>query len=92
MFVDADNGFFKIRPNLVKTGAGDTDTDAKTAQMIARNNVDAVISDKFGQKAYEVLNKAGIWIYIFFDSLVEEALKAFRRGQLAAYEPAGTGI
>jgi predicted Fe-Mo cluster-binding NifX family protein len=85
MFVDADNGFFKIRPNPVKTGANDT--DAQTAQMIAGNNVDAVISDKFGQRAYEVLNAAGIWIYIFLDSLVEEALKAFRRGQLAAYKP-----
>ena len=89
MFVDVDNGFFKIRPTLVKANAGDT--EMQTAQMVAKKNVEAVISTQFGQKAYEVLNTAGIWIYIFLDSIVEEALKAFRRGQLAAYEPADIG-
>jgi predicted Fe-Mo cluster-binding NifX family protein len=88
MFVDADNGFFQIRPTLIKPASGTPET--QNAQMVANKNVDAVISNKFGQKAYEVLNSAGIWIYIFLDSIVEEALKAFRRGQLAAYEPAGT--
>ena len=90
MFVDVDNGFFKIRPNLVKANAGDTVN--QTARMIAEKNVEAVISNKFNQKAYEVLNAAGIWIYIFLDSIVEEALKAFRRGKLSSYEPAGTGM
>ncbi len=90
MFVDVDNGFFKIRPNLVKPSAGDT--EMQTAQMIAGKNIDAVISSQFGQRTYEVLNTAGIWIYIFLDSIVEEALKAFRRGKLSSYEPAGTGM
>ena len=85
MFVNMDNGFFKIRPNLTISSA--EDLDQQTAQMIAGKDVDAVISEKFGQKAVEVLNAAGIWIYVFFDNIVEEALKAFRRGQLDAYEP-----
>jgi predicted Fe-Mo cluster-binding NifX family protein len=90
MFVDADNGFFKIRPTLVKANAGDI--EMQTAQMVVKKNVEAVISSQFGQRAYEVLNTAGIWIYIFLDSIVEEALKAFRRGKLAAYEPADSGM
>ena len=90
MFVDVDNGFFKIRPNLIKANSGDS--AIQTARMIAEKNVEAVISSQFGQRAYEVLNTAGIWIYIFLDSIVEEALKAFRRGKLSSYEPAGTGM
>lgn len=85
MFINSDNGFFKIRPNLVK--ANTADPAIQTARMVAEQNVEAVISNKFTQIAYEVLNTAGIWIYIFLDSIVEEALKAFRRGKLSAYEP-----
>ena len=90
MFVDVDNGFFKIRPNLTKPSVGNM--EMQTAQMVAEKNVNAVISNQFGHRAYEVLNTAGIWIYIFLDSIVEEALKAFRRGKLAAYEPADSGF
>jgi predicted Fe-Mo cluster-binding NifX family protein len=89
MFVNIDNGFFKIRPNLTKSSAGDT--DVHTALMIAENNVNAVISDKLGQKAYETLTAAGIWVYVFLDSIVEEVLQAFRRGKLTPYEPAIIG-
>ncbi|MDK2980896.1 MAG: hypothetical protein PWQ55_1243 [Chloroflexota bacterium] len=86
MFVDADNGFFTIRPNLVRPGSGDI--EQQTAHMVAQKDVEAVISNQLGLKAYEVLNTAGIWIYVFLDSIVEEALKAFRRGKLAPFQPA----
>jgi predicted Fe-Mo cluster-binding NifX family protein len=88
MFVDVDNGHFEIRTNPAQSAAGGAGIQA--AQMIAGNHVNAVISGKLGPKAYDVLASAGIAVYTFSGGSVEEALKAFRRGQLPAHEPAGS--
>ncbi len=88
MFVDVDNGHFVTRTNAAQSAAGGAGVQA--AQMIAGNHVDAVISGKLGPKAYDVLASAGIAIYTFSGGSVEEALKAFRHGQLPAHEAAGS--
>ena len=54
----------------------------QSAQTIARNGAQCLISGHCGPKAFRVLSAAGIKVYYTTASTIESALKAYRNGDL----------
>ncbi|MDI6702145.1 NifB/NifX family molybdenum-iron cluster-binding protein [Methanothermobacter wolfeii] len=54
----------------------------KTAQLLANEGVDALISFSTGPNAFEILNKLDIKIYKATEGSVEENLMLFKEGKL----------
>jgi len=70
----------KVIPNdnaNSESGAGIT-----TSQAVADEGVESVIAGNLGPKAFEVLEPAGIGIYLFRSGTVKEALEALGTGKL----------
>ena len=78
---DTDNKSFEIisnRQNLqAAQGAG-----IQAGQNVAQAGAQAVITGNVGPKAFQVLNQAGIKIYLGQFSTVKEAIDAYEGGNL----------
>jgi predicted Fe-Mo cluster-binding NifX family protein len=65
----------------------------QAVQFIAAHKPDAVISGRFGPKAFSALEVAGIKAYLAKDGTVSEVLDQFLAGQLTeANEASGPGM
>jgi predicted Fe-Mo cluster-binding NifX family protein len=58
----------------------------QSAQNIINCGVDCIITGHCGPKAFGVLNKANVKVYLINGGTVKEALDAFKNGQLKAIE------
>ena len=54
----------------------------QAAQYIAGLGVQAVVTGNVGPNAYQVLNAAGIDVYLYPEGIVRQAVEAFQAGQL----------
>jgi predicted Fe-Mo cluster-binding NifX family protein len=54
----------------------------QSAQNIAEQGVQAIITRNCGPKAYQVLIQAGIQIYLSQDTTVKDAIQKFKKGEL----------
>jgi predicted Fe-Mo cluster-binding NifX family protein len=54
----------------------------QSAQNIAEQDIQAVITRNCGPKAYQVLMQAGIEIYMSQDTTVKDAITKFKKGEL----------
>ena len=82
LFIDSKTGkLLKAEKNTgvqAWQGAGIT-----TAQIVANNKVQAIITGNIGPNAFDVLQMSGIKIYPgIFDLTVEQAITQFKKGQL----------
>jgi len=75
------NKFEVIENEVVDQNSG---AGIAAAQLIAENNVNAVIVKNIGPRALDVLNQFNIGIYSG-DGTVEEALQDFIKGRLKKY-------
>jgi predicted Fe-Mo cluster-binding NifX family protein len=54
----------------------------QAAQHIAELGIQAVVTGNVGPNAYQVLNAAGIAVYLYAEGSVRQAVEAFQAGQL----------
>jgi len=78
---DLDNNTYHSIDNLQNLnsaqGAG-----IQTAQNITKTGVEALITGNVGPKAFQVLQAAGIDIYLSRSSTIKEAINNFKAGKL----------
>ena len=80
LLVDTESMEFEPldNPNIgAMGGAG-----IQTAQLLASNGVQAVITGNCGPNAFTTLNAAGIQVYIGASGTVQQALERYKQGQL----------
>ncbi|MDO9542538.1 MAG: NifB/NifX family molybdenum-iron cluster-binding protein [Kiritimatiellia bacterium] len=54
----------------------------QAAESVARLGAEAVVTGNVGPKAFRVLNTAGIKVYLCPQTIVEEAVRRFKAGEL----------
>ena len=85
--VDTDTGAHQAHDNAVHLdlpqGAG-----IQTGQNMANLGVEAVITGNVGPNAFRTLNAAKIKVFLAGQQTVEQAVAAFREGQLQEVEQA----
>jgi len=54
----------------------------QSAQNVANQNVDAIITGHCGPKAFKVLSEAGVKIYTGAEGTVKETVQKFKKGEL----------
>jgi predicted Fe-Mo cluster-binding NifX family protein len=95
LIVDTKSMEFEALENPAAGASGGAGVQA--AQFIANQRVAAVISGNVGPNAFQVLDSAGIPVYLFDEGKVREAVKAYKEGALSragsatAPEHAGMG-
>lgn len=87
VLVDTESGDIDYADNTqnltLAQGAG-----IQAAQNVARTGAQAVITGHVGPKAFTALNKGKIDIYLGAAGTVQEALEAFKSGNLSAADAA----
>ncbi len=84
---DLETGLATAFDNDAAAGAHGAGTGA--AALMARHGVDAVVSGRFGPKAFEALQAAGIGMHVCGTPCsAKDALERFRSGSLAKAEMA----
>lgn len=78
---DLENGIGEFISNHAASSQGGA--GIKTAQMIADQKVDALITLRCGENAAEVINTAGIKIYKALNGSVEQIIETFKNNQLS---------
>lgn len=63
----------------------------QSAQMMADRDVEAVLTGNCGPKAFEVLGAAGIEVYAGVSGTVQQAVEAFKAGNLGKAGEASVG-
>ncbi|MCK5884296.1 MAG: NifB/NifX family molybdenum-iron cluster-binding protein [Bacteriovoracaceae bacterium] len=80
-FYDTENKSFKVITNEInkqaKQGAG-----IQTAQFVAEQDTEILITGNLGPKAFRVLEAAGITSYTTKESTVQEAIDLFAENKL----------
>jgi predicted Fe-Mo cluster-binding NifX family protein len=81
LIVDTDTLQWEAHPNPGLNASGGA--GIKAAQFVSDQKVVAVISGDFGPHAYNVLQVAGITMYLYGDCpIVAQAIERFKKGQL----------
>ncbi len=80
---DLDSGNFRAIENLENAGAMQG-AGVQSAQVVAREGVDFVVSGNMGPKAFEALNAAGVQIVTFGSGTVAEAVEYIQTGKFKA--------
>jgi len=87
LVVDTETGDYQMHDNAVRLnlpqGAG-----IQTGQNIANLGVEAVITGNVGPNAFRTLNAAHIEIFLATEQTVEQAVDAFKEGQLQEVQQA----
>ncbi len=71
---------------LASGGAG-----IQSAQIVAKEGVDSVISGNIGPNAFQILQAAGIKVYTGADGTIKEAIENYKKGKLKETESANVG-
>jgi len=82
IFADAESLDFKATQNPYATAGGGAGIQA--GQLIAENDVEAVITGNCGPNAYRTLQAAGIQVVIGASGTVRQAIESFKKGSLGA--------
>lgn len=82
---DTDTGSWQVLENSPQMNAAQG-AGIQTAEMLAKQLVDAVLTGHCGPKAFRVLQAAGIRVYTGLTGSVAEALAAYQSGELTAAE------
>ncbi|MFP3895560.1 MAG: NifB/NifX family molybdenum-iron cluster-binding protein [Anaerolineales bacterium] len=80
IFIDTETMEYETMSNPASGAAGGAGIQA--AQFIVERNADAVITGNVGPNAYGVLNSANIPAYLSEAETVEQAVEAFKAGEL----------
>lgn len=89
MLINPEDNTYSVIPNQAKSASGGAGIQA--AQMIANQDVEAIISGNIGPKALEVIQAANIAVYQFQEGSVHKALESFNAGELTALNKPSTG-
>ena len=84
MIADTDTGERTIISNSAAESSGGA--GIKAAQAIIDQNVKVLLTPRCGQNAAEVFVSAGIPIYQTATDSVDDAIKAFQKGELTALQ------
>lgn len=79
---DTETGESIVIDNAVNTGSPQG-AGIQTAQNVINAGAMSVISGHLGPKAYQVLNQAGVAVYVATGMTVSDAISAFKEGRLA---------
>ena len=80
VLVDTDTMDCETLANPAISAAGGAGIQA--AQFLASKGVQALITGNVGPNAFQVLNAAGVPVYLFGGSSVQEAVEAFNKDEL----------
>lgn len=83
VIVELDNNEIKNVKSVENTSMRESGgAGIKSAQLIAGENVDILLSGAVGPNAFEVLKQFGIRVYRYVPGTVDENLKLFKGGKL----------
>jgi predicted Fe-Mo cluster-binding NifX family protein len=82
IFVETESMAFEAKPNPAASASGGAGIQA--AQFVVEQGAQAVLSGNLGPNAMQVLNAAGVPVYLVGQSTVREAVEAFKAEELAA--------
>jgi predicted Fe-Mo cluster-binding NifX family protein len=80
VFVDTETSASEAMENPAISAPGGAGIQA--AQFVVEQGAQAVVTGNVGPNAYNVLQAAGVAVYLFQGGTVAEAVEAFRAGQL----------
>jgi predicted Fe-Mo cluster-binding NifX family protein len=80
LFVDTDTMQFEAVPNPAMNQGGGAGIQA--AQFVVEQGAEAVLSGNLGPNAFEVLEAAGIPVYLIPEGTVRQAVEAFKAGRV----------
>ena len=80
VLVDTETMQFELLPNPNIAAAGGA--GIQTAQMLAGQNIQAVLTGNCGPNAFATLQAAGIQVFIGATGTVQSALEQYQNGQL----------
>ena len=94
IFVDSETMAYEAIENpAVGTASG---AGIRAAQFVAERGAQAVVSGNVGPNAFDVLDAAGVNVYLFGGGSVQQAVDAFKAGQLPSARgpsaPAHAGV
>jgi predicted Fe-Mo cluster-binding NifX family protein len=79
LFVDTDTMQFEAVPNPAMNQGGGAGIQA--AQFVVEQGAEAVLSGNLGPNAFQVLEAAGIPVYLISGGTVRQAVEAFKAGR-----------
>ena len=85
--VDTETGDFRAHDNTVNLNAAQG-AGIQTGQNIANLDVEAVITGNVGPNAFKTLNAAGIRIFLAGKQTVQQAIDAYKAGELKEVDKA----
>jgi predicted Fe-Mo cluster-binding NifX family protein len=88
VFVDTETMAFEAVENPAVGAPGGAGIQA--AQFVVERGAQAAVTGNMGPNAFNVLQSAGIPIYLFGGGTVRQAVEAFKAGQLQATDGDGT--
>ncbi|MBE0536634.1 MAG: NifB/NifX family molybdenum-iron cluster-binding protein [Phycisphaerae bacterium] len=80
--VDTETGGFEVHDNTVNLNAS-SGAGIQTAQNVARLGAQAVITGNIGPNAVKTLDAANVAVFLSKASTVQEAVDAFKAGELS---------
>jgi predicted Fe-Mo cluster-binding NifX family protein len=80
VFVDTDTMRTEAMPNPAMNQGGGAGIQA--AQFVVEQGAEAVLSGNLGPNAFDVLEAAGIPVYLISEGTVREAVEAFKAGRV----------
>jgi predicted Fe-Mo cluster-binding NifX family protein len=80
LFVDTDTMQFEAAPNPAMNQGGGAGIQA--AQFVVEQGAEAVLSGNLGPNAFQVLEAAGIPVYLISEGTVRQAVEAFKAGRV----------
>ncbi len=90
LLVDTDTHAVTVQDNAVNLNAAQG-AGIQAAEAVVRMGAEAVLTGNCGPKAFQVLEAAGIKVYLCDGGSVEEALQQFQAGTLQAASSANVG-
>jgi predicted Fe-Mo cluster-binding NifX family protein len=89
VLIDSESMEYNVIDNSNATASGGA--GIQTAQFLASQKVQAVITGNCGPNAFKTLNAAGIPVYVGADGSVNDALDAYKDGKLEQTAQANVG-
>jgi predicted Fe-Mo cluster-binding NifX family protein len=86
VFVDTDTMRSEAMPNPAMNQGGGAGIQA--AQFVVEQGAEAVLSGNLGPNAFDVLEAAGIPVYLISEGTVREAVEAFKAGRVQPIDSA----
>jgi predicted Fe-Mo cluster-binding NifX family protein len=82
LFIDTETMQFEAVENPAANAAGGAGIQA--AQFVVEHGAQAVVTGNVGPNAFQVLQPAGVPVYLFSGGTVRQAVEAYKAGELSA--------